>query len=215
MLERIIKKNSSISEWSYKRFARFYDKIEFNDLEFAAKLSTIERLINVENCTDIRFIAKEANCTYEECIIKIRYLKNKRVIGDYYIDTVNGIICKCSPEDAELLYKYRAYIYKYHYQIDDITLKLPNTSVNNYNTMREKVIRDIKYLTDKGLLNGVSFNDVDKRIIYYSVEKRKIWPDYVTISCPNCGALSDVNRGSKVRCEYCDTIIEDKSNMEV
>lgn len=212
MLERIKKINDSVNEWSYKRFARFYDRVEFNDLEFEAKLSTIERMINVENCTDIRFIAQQSNCTYEECIIKIRYLKNKRVIGDCYIDTVNGIICKCTPEEEELIRKYQTLIYKYHYQIDDITLKLPNTSIDNYNTMREAVIRDIKYLTDRGLLNGVMFNDVDKIIIYYSIEKRKKWPDYITISCPNCGALSDVNRGSKVRCEYCDTIIEDKSD---
>ena len=44
------------------------------------------------------------------------------------------------------------------------------------------------------------------------MEKKKV-RDYITINCPNCGALNDVNRGSKVRCEYCETIIEDKENI--
>ena len=30
----------------------------------------------------------------------------------------------------------------------------------------------------------------------------------VSINCENCGALNDVNRGGKVRCEYCGSIIE-------
>ena len=131
MLERIKKINDSVNEWSYKRFARFYDVVEFNDKEFEEKLSKIEWLINMENCTDINFIAQDTNCTYEECIIKIRYLKNKRIIGDYYIDTVEGKIYKCSSEDTELLCKYKPYIYNFHYQIDDIVLKMPNTSLHS------------------------------------------------------------------------------------
>ena len=210
MLDRIKKINNSINEWSYKRFSRFYNVVEFNDNEFEEKLSKIEKLINVDNCDDIHFIANDTGCTYEECIMKIRYLKNKRVIGDYYIDTIDGIIRRCSKEDVELLNKYKAFIYKYHYQIDDITLKLPNTSVDNYNYMKNLVIKELKYLIDKGLLNGVVLNEVDNKLVYYSIEKRKNEKDYISISCPNCGALNDVNRGSKVRCEYCNTIIEDK-----
>ena len=39
--------------------------------------------------------------------------------------------------------------------------------------------------------------------------------DYVTINCPNCGDLNDVNRHSKTRCEYCKTIIEYKEGKKM
>ena len=29
------------------------------------------------------------------------------------------------------------------------------------------------------------------------------------INCPNCGAINELNKYSKVKCEYCGTIIED------
>lgn len=52
---------------------------------------------------DIDKIAKAAGCNYDDCLLKIDYLKNKRVIGNLYIDTKNGIINDCSEEDEELL----------------------------------------------------------------------------------------------------------------
>ena len=41
---------------------------------------------------DIEKIAKAAGCYYDDYLLKIDYLKNKRIIGNLYIDTKNGII---------------------------------------------------------------------------------------------------------------------------
>ena len=68
-----------------------------------------------------------------------------------------------------------------------------------------------KTLYDKDLINGVKLNEVDKEILYYTVEKNKKEKDFISIRCKNCGAINDVNRGNKTRCEYCNTIIEDKT----
>ena len=46
-------KGGNINEWSYKRFAQFYDKTEFNDPEFDQKIKTILRLINQEHVEDM------------------------------------------------------------------------------------------------------------------------------------------------------------------
>ena len=55
---------------------------------------------------DIRQIAELAGCTYPECILKIRYLKQiKKIPEDYFVDEVNGLVNRCSKEDQELLKK--------------------------------------------------------------------------------------------------------------
>lgn len=38
--------------------------------------------------------------------------------------------------------------------------------------------------------------------------------DKITKSCPNCGALNELNKGGKVKCEYCGSIIEDELEVE-
>ena len=75
---------------------------------------------------------------------------------------------------------------------------------------KEKVFEELKYLVDNDLINGVILNEIDETITYYSIEKHKNNKNIVTISCPSCGALNDINIGDKKRCEYCKTILEDE-----
>ena len=200
-------KDPNINEWSFQRYAKFYGNTVLKDEFFEHKMNTICDLILTQSIDDIEFIAKEANCTCEECILKIRYLKNKRKIGDLYIDYVNKTLKKCSLEDQKLLDKYNSFLYKHHLQIDEIARRLPNTSIDNLDEVENNVYNDLVYLDEKGLINGIILNKVDRIIIYYHVDKHKKEKDYVTINCPNCGAINDVNKGSKVRCEYCNSIV--------
>lgn len=202
----------SVNEYSFQKYAKFYGNIVLTDTEFKNKINTIHNLITNKKMQDITEIAKLSNCTFEECILKIRYLKNKRQIGDYYIDHVNGLILPCTKEDQILLDKYKPYIYQNHYQIDEIATHLPGSTLSNKKQTEEQVLKDLIYLDEKDLINGIKINKVDQKIIYYTIEKHKKEKDYITINCPNCGAINDVNRGGKIRCEYCNTIIEDKNS---
>lgn len=207
----VMKKNNTINEYSYQKYAKFYGNTLPIDNEFKHKMDAIYNLIVNKKYEDLREIASKTNCTYEECILKIKYLKNKRVIGDnYYIDHVSGTIKKCSKEDKELLKKYSPYIYGKHFQIDEIAIHLPGTTVNTQKKVEKQIFKDLKYLDEKDLLNGIMLNEVDEKIIYYSIEKRNKDKDYITVQCKYCGALNDIRRGNKKRCEYCDSIIETK-----
>ena len=199
----------NISEWSYQRFARFYGVLLPHDDLFEDKISKIYDLIMNKHEEDLEFIAKEAGCNYEECILMVRYLKNKRKIGDLFIDYRNKAIKICSIKDEALLSIYVPLIYNFHYQIEQMAPKLPGATITNLESMKEKAYQDIEYLDSKGLLNGIALNKVDKTIIYYAVEKHKNETDFVTINCRNCGAINDVNRHGKSRCAYCGTIVED------
>ena len=203
----LISKEQNINEWSFQRYAKFYGNMVLKDEYFEEKMNTICDLVLNKKIDDINFIAKESKCTYDECILKIRYLKNKRKIEDLYIDNVNKLLKKCSLKEQKLLDKYSTYLYKHHLQINEIALKMPHTSSLNFKDVEQEVFNDIVFLDEKGLINGIILNKVDKKIIYYSVEKHKNGDDFITINCPNCGALNDLNKKSKVRCEYCDTII--------
>ena len=46
-----------------------------------------------------------------------------------------------------------------HLQIDEITLKLPHVTVNNFKEQREKVYQDILYLYDKYFSNSSNVNN--------------------------------------------------------
>lgn len=199
---------NNINEWSYKRYAKFYDRVELFDEKFQEKINKIYDLIMIDKATDLELIARESGCSLEECVMKIRYLKNKREIGDLYIDVVNKEIKHCSEEDQVLLDKYTRYIYNDHLSIKDMALKNKTATFATLPFIEDQIYKELKYLDSKCLLNGISLNDVDKEIVYYSVEKHKKEKDFITMSCPNCGAINDINRGSKIRCEYCNTIIE-------
>lgn len=206
---------SKITEWSYKRYGLFFKNKIKRDKDFDDKINKIIELINNEKILNIDEIAEKSNCTLEECFLKINYLKNKKILSDkYYIDRVNKELKECNEEEKKLLEKYNNFLYLRHFQIDQIVLNLQNTTIENKDEMKEKVLNELLFLENKGLLNGITINLVDKKIIYYSLEKHKKELDYLTIECENCGALNDVNIGSKTRCEYCETII-DGTNEEL
>lgn len=198
-----------ISEFSFQKYARFYGNTILRDPDFESKMKSIYELIVKKKETDIKKIASISKCSYDECILKIRYLKNKRIIGDYYIDCERGEIKPCSKEDRLLIKKYAPYIYSKHYQIDEIAVKLPEATLANIEEMKEKVLNELDYLDKKNLINGLNIDRVDKKIIYYTIEKHKKEKDYVSVNCKNCGALNDIPRLGKTRCEYCETIMED------
>jgi len=191
---------------SFQNYSKFYGDYVPDDPLFKDKVSIIYNCIEKEKITDIIKIAEKAHCTFEETVLKIRYLENKCIINDYYIDIVNKVIVPCSEEDQKLLNKYAPYIYYNHMQIEEIANLVPSKLALNHKAVIEEVFTDLKYLDSKKLLNGIKIDDVDHRIIYYTLEKRK-YKDYRTIHCPNCGALNDVAVGEKVRCGYCDTIV--------
>ena len=207
---RYINGNKHISDMSYQKYARFYGQEAHIDNEFKKKLEIILNMITNEKCEDLVEIANKSGCTYDECIIKIKYLKNKKLLGEYYIDSLSKTIKKCEGRDKELLSRYSKFIYKKHSQIDDIVTQLPNASVENKDLVRQEVINDLKYMIDKSLITGVSINEIDNKLIYYSVEKHKKDGKVVYIDCPHCGSFNEVPIGSKKRCEYCEAILEDK-----
>ena len=98
-----------------------------------------------------------------------------------------------------------------HLTISEMASRLQGASIANLEKYKEQVFNELKMLYDKDLINGVKLNEVDKEILYYTVEKNKKEKDFISIRCKNCGAINDVNRGNKTRCEYCNTIIEDKT----
>ena len=208
-LETLTVEESNINEWSFQRYAKFYGNMVLRDDKFQEKMEKICDLVLKEKINDISLIAKESGCSYDECVLKIRYLKNKRKIGDLYIDHANGILKNCSIEDQSLLDRYSSFLYQHHLQIDEIARRMPHASSLNLEEVTEEVFQDLKHLDELGLINGIILNQVDKKIIYYSIEKHKNEKDIISINCPNCGALNDLNRGSKVRCEYCKTIISE------
>ena len=78
----------NLSKESYTRFSDYISegKIINNkvDLSFEEKIQKIYDLIINEKVTDLKFIAKDSGCaTLEECVLKIRYLENKRIIENY------------------------------------------------------------------------------------------------------------------------------------
>lgn len=206
-----LKRHENINQESYQRYAKFYEHAIPADILFEKKMNSIYQSVVNEKQRDIKKIAAKANCSYDECILKIRYLKNKRQIGDLHIDHVNGVLLPCTKEESELLTKYKPFLYYNHLTISEMAARMPGASISNLDKYKDIVFDELKLLYDKDLINGVKLNEVDKEILYYTVEKRKKEKDFISIRCENCGAINDVNRGSKARCEYCDTIIEDKT----
>ena len=197
-----------VNEESFQKYAKFYGNTVPKDEKFDIKLNTIYELITKNKESDIKKIADSSDCTLEECVLKIKYLKNKRLLGDYYIDTSNMKLLPCNLEDQKLLDKYKPFIYRSHLQINEIANMISNKGYKNIHELRDEVYNELNYLDDKGLLNGIKIDDVDRVIIYYTIEKRKVVSNYESIRCPNCGAINDVEVSGKVRCGYCKTIIK-------
>ena len=196
-----------INEDSFQNYAKFFGEIVPSDSGFDSKMNTILTLINDKKITDIKKISEVCECTVPQCVLRIKYLKNKRLIDDYYIDTVNMQLLPCSKEDQVLLDKYKPYIYGSHTQIVEFAHLIPNPDKLSFDEHKKKIFEELNYLDEKGLLNGVKINDVNGEILYYSIEKRKTVFNIETVHCPNCGSLNDVEVNNQTRCSYCKTII--------
>lgn len=196
-----------VNENSFQRYAKFYGEIVPSEADFDRKLNKIYILIKDHNMRDIKQIAEISSCTLPECVLKIKYLKNKRLIDDLYIDTNNMKLITCSPEDQLLIDKFKPYIYGTHTQISEFVNLVPNPERLNIEEHKKKLLDELIYLDKKGLVNGVKIDDIDGEIIYYALEKRKTVKDRETVHCPNCGALNDVELTGKVRCSYCNSIV--------
>ena len=210
------RKNNSIdlehiNENSFQNYAKFYGEIIPSDKYFDRKLQNIYSFVVDKNITDIKRIAELSFCTIPECVLKIRYLKNKRMIGDYYIDTVNLKLLPCDGNDQVLLEKYKPFIYGTHSQVAEIANVISNPNGLSIEELKKEILDELRYLDKKGLLNGLKIDDIDGEIIYYSLVKRMVFSDRETLHCPNCGALNDVDIDGKVRCSYCQTIIKGKN----
>ena len=196
-------KPSNINEESYQRFYKFFDSIELTDPNFKEKMSKIYYLITKEGMTNLDEIAEQTGCTYDELLLKIKYLKNKRKIGNLFVDRHDHVIRQCTKEDEDLLNKYSKYIYEEHLQPSEIAHKLMLSESERLDVLEKKVIDDLSYLDDKYLINGLNVDTANNKIIYYTLEKHKSDEDYLSIKCPQCGALNDVPRKGKVECKYC------------
>lgn len=194
---------NNINEWSYQRYARFYGNLGPGDNQFNEKINKIYDLIVNKKYSDLDQIAKESGCTYDECIMKIKYLENKRMIENLHIDTLTRTIKECSKEDEQLLKKYSSFIYNNHYQIKEMAVRLPGASLDRMPEIEDQIFKEIEYLDSKGLINGISLNKETRQISYYTIEKHNVSHEAVTIKCPHCGAINDVNKNVPSLCSYC------------
>ena len=201
--EKMKSNKGKISEWSYQRFSNFFDNVSLPEPEFDNKINSIINCVKNKKMESIDEIAEKSNCTFEECALKIKYLKNKRVFEDYYIDRINRALKKCTPEDQKILEKYYTMLYFNHFQVDEMAIRMPNLYKRDTKEIADEIF-------NKCIINGIKLDEEKKKIIYYTVEKLKKSLFYTTINCPKCGALVDVCRGGNGRCDYCNSIVEDE-----
>lgn len=203
--EEIIR--GSISEWSYQRFCQFYGFVILRDPDFDKKINIILDQVNNYKVEDIDKICEKSGCNFNECILKLRYLKNKRWIdSNYYINSSTRTIKMCSDSELELINKYYDMIYLKHFQINEMLKELQKT---NQNITYEDILKELKELSDNSLLNGIKIDENDNEVLYYSLEKKKKASFCVTLNCPNCGALVDIPKNNSEKCDYCGTLVED------
>lgn len=202
-----ITKGYKFDQDSYQQYAKFYGSIVPNDAKFDDKLIKISDLILKSKVTDIKVIAEKSFCNITECILKIQYLENKGFINNFYIDTVNNILVPCSREDEAIINKYKPYIYNSHLQINEILSVIPNPDGLSFSDLKSNIFKELNYLDEKGLLNGLKVDDVDGIITYFSIDTNNGNSNLETVHCSNCGALNDVDVNGKVRCAYCKNII--------
>ena len=131
-----------VNEESFQKYAKFYGNTVPKDEKFDIKLNTIYELITKNKESDIKKIADSSDCTLEECVLKIKYLKNKRLLGDYYIDTSNMKLLPCNLEDQKLLDKYKPFIYRSHLQINEIANMISNKGYKNIHELRDEVYKE-------------------------------------------------------------------------
>lgn len=209
-----IKKNNNKlpTQEAYQHYAKFYNIQATQDMNFDNKLSKIINLVKYQKVTDIRHIAGEVGCTLEEAILKISYLENSKILNNIHIDKNTFTIIECSIEDEKLIRKYIPYVYHNHYSLDEITNKLRLSNHYDFDDVKTQIYDELSYLIENDFIHGIKLDPIDKKIIYLSTGKDKTShsKDLITINCPRCGALNDINRGVKSRCIYCNSILEDK-----
>jgi len=200
------------SQDSYQHYAKFYDTVATQDTHFEYKLSRIIDLVKYQKTTDIREIADEIGCTLEEAILKINYLESNKILNNIHIDRKTYKIIECSLEDEKLIRKYMPYIYYNHFTIEEIAQKVRRSSNYSLEDTIYNVYEELMYLIDNDLVHGIKIDPIDRRIIYLATDKNKTKrsKELVTVNCPRCGALNDINCGLKTRCLYCNSILEDK-----
>ncbi len=203
-------KKTEISEWSYQRFCLFYGNMILPDPNFNNKIESIKKSILDDKVESIDEIASKSGCSFDECVLKIRYLKNKRIIGDYEINISNRKVKKCSLEDSKLLEKYKDLLYTKHCQIEEMANEVPNYHNMPVAILKEDIFKDIKYLNDKMLINGIIFRENEKKIIYYCIEKNKREKTHKTVNCPSCGALVGIPNGGQGKCILCGNVVVDE-----
>ena len=192
-------------ENSYNNVEMLYNKMENTDPEFKEKITKIYNLITIDKCESIKEIAEKSGCTYEECIIKIKYLKHNKKITNYYIDKHHGYIKKCTETERKLIKELSPYIYSAKLQPKEIAVRTYRSNEEDFKEHYEKVKKDLKTLIDKDLLDGVVYNEVDNKLIYY-INRQNI--EKMSITCKYCGAVKEIEKGNKERCEYCNSIID-------
>lgn len=194
---------------SYNHYIDFLDDKQESiaDANFKEKLLKIEHAIK-DGIEDITKIAELSGCTYEECVLKIKYLESKYYLNNIHIDHKAKKVIKCTKEEISLLKKYLPFLRNNHFTLDDITKKKRFGYNQDYEKLRNQIFNDIKYLVDNDLISWVKLNEVDKEIIYFSDDKKHLM---TTLVCPSCGASNEVIKGHKVRCKYCKMILEEKN----
>ena len=103
-------------------------------------------------------------------------------------------------------------LYVDHLSIDDMAKHVPNFHNKPLTIVREDVYKDIKYLYDRCIVNGIKLDEESQNIIYYTVEKHNKAIGYITLNCSKCGAIVDISRGGNGRCEYCGSIEVDTTS---
>ena len=206
--------NNNSSQDAYQQYAKFSGTTTHYDKSFDQKVNQIINLVKYNKVTNIKDIAKEVNCTLEATILIISYLENIKVFDNIHIDKKNYQIIDCCAEDEKLIKKYTPYIYYNHFSIEEIATKVRMTNHYQLEDVINQVYDELTYLIDNDLVHGVKIDPVDRKIIYLSTGKDKTSKsrDFITINCPRCGALNDINRGIKTRCLYCNSILEDEKH---
>lgn len=208
------KNSNNSSQDGYQQYAKFYGTTTHYDKSFDQKVNQIINLVKYNKVTNIKDIAKEVNCTLEATILIISYLENIKVFDNIHIDKKNYQIIDCCAEDEKLIKKYTPYIYYNHFSIEEIATKVRMTNHYQLEDVINQVYDELTYLIDNDLVHGLKIDPVDRKIIYLSTGKDKTShsKDLITINCPRCGALNDINRCVKTRCLYCNSILEDKKH---
>lgn len=201
-----------VNEVSFQKYAKFYGYTIPKGEKFTKKVDTVLQLVNKQKEKSITKIAEQIKCDEEYTITLLRYLKNKRLIDDKIIDIKAKEIYNCTKEDSVLLEKYSPFIYNSHLQINEMIPLLKNKEKKDESDLKREIVYELNYLDKKMLLNGIRFNRSEEKIIYYSVEKKKIEKVGIEIVvCPNCGAVTyKKQEDDSINCDYCHCKVEEK-----